>query len=137
MRHRQRSNTRFGYRPEWTHDWSGQFYESPLEPLGDLWLQDGGGWERFSPLDEEGKLFQGRIFNVGRLVRTPSTNLTWQFPDGTQRNYTAFTGTNVAWGRTFYLTDDLAEAHRHLHTPGGKPLFPGGEALKMGPLSSG
>jgi RHS repeat-associated protein len=104
MRHTQRSNTRFGYRPEWTHEWSGQFYESPLEPLGDLWLQDGGGWERFSPLDEEGKLYQGKIFNVGRVRRTASTNLTWEFPDGTQRNYTAFTGTNVAWGRTFYLT---------------------------------
>ncbi len=104
VRHTQRSNTRFGYRPDWTHDWTGQFYESPLEPLGDLWLQEGGGWERFSPVDEEGKLYQGKIFNVGRVHRTASTNLTWEFADGTKRNYTAFTGTNVAWGRTFYLT---------------------------------
>ncbi len=104
VRHTQRSNSRFGYRPEWTHEWTGQLYEAPLEPLGDLWLQEGGGWERFSPLDEEGKLYQSRIFNVGRILRAGSTNLTWEFPDGTKRNYTAFTGTNVTWGRTFYLT---------------------------------
>ena len=104
LRHTQRSNERFGYRPTWTHSWSGQLYENPRTPLGDVWVQDEGGWERFVPLDEEGTTYQGRVFNVGRLTRTTRTNLVWEFPDGTKRIYTTPAPANVVWARIFHLT---------------------------------
>ena len=69
-----------------------------------MWLQDEGGWERFSPLDDEGQSYQGRIFNEGRFTRPDDTTIAWQFPDGTKRIYSTFSGTNVLWGRVFYLT---------------------------------
>lgn len=103
-RHTQRANQRFGYKPKWTHNWSGQIFENPCSPLGDLWIQEEGGWERFSALDDEGKTYQGRIFNTGRLRRTDSRTLAWEFPDGTKNTYSTFNGTNVAWGRVFYLS---------------------------------
>lgn len=104
LRHTQRANERFGYRPEWTHSWSGELYEDPRTPLGDIWLQDEGGWERFSPLDDEGTAYQGRVFNVGRLLRTTPTEIAWVFPDGTERIYTTPSPTNIVWARIFYLS---------------------------------
>ena len=104
FRHTQRSNRRFGYKPKWTHSWSGQIYENPLTPLGDLMIQEEGGWERFSPLDDEGKSYQGRVFNTGRVLRLNNTNLVWEFPDGTKRTYTSFAGTNTAWGKVFHMS---------------------------------
>ncbi len=103
-RHTQRANRRFGYKPKWTHNWTGQIYEDPRTPLADLWLQEEGGWERFSPLDDEGRSYQGRNFNTGRLVRLDSSTIVWRLPDGAERTYTTFAGTQVAWGRVFYLS---------------------------------
>lgn len=104
FRHVQRANQRFGFKPTWTHNWTGQIYEDPYEILGDLWIQEEGGWERFSALDEEGKAYQGRIFNTGRITRPDTQNLVWTFPDGSQKSYTTFTGPDVPWGRVFYLS---------------------------------
>lgn len=104
FRQTQRANQRFGYKPRWTHNWSGQVFENPRALLGDLWLQEEGGWERLSALDEEGQAYQGRIFNTGRFIRPDRNTLVWIFPDGSRNTYTTFSGPEVTWGRVFYLS---------------------------------
>lgn len=104
LRHIQRANQRFGNKPEWTHNWTGQIYENPRALLGDLWIQEEGGWERFSALDDEASAYQAKTFNTGRLERPDSKTLVWTFPDGSKNAYTTFSGPEVPWGRVFFLS---------------------------------
>lgn len=104
FRHIQRANQRFGFKPEWTHNWTGQVYENPRALLGDLWIQEEGGWQRFSALDDEAAAYQEKTFNTGRLERPDSKTLVWTMPDGSKNTYSTFSDPEVLWGRVFFLS---------------------------------
>jgi len=104
LRFTQRANQRFGFSPFWSHNWSGSFYEDPRLAMGNIWVQDEGGWLRFAATDEEGTVFHGQVRNIGQLYRTGRTQFEWRFPDGTKRIYTTPFATEVAYFRRFFLT---------------------------------